>query len=76
MYGSDAVDGSPQRHRNVPKRNRDSLITGAILAFAERLLLAINGHWRAYLICPLCPRNRTCNQRCPLNTRFRPLYTR
>jgi hypothetical protein len=40
----DAVDGSHQRHRNVPKRNRDSLITGVILAFSERLLLAINGH--------------------------------
>ena len=32
-----------QRHCNVPKRNRDSLISGNILAFAERLLLAING---------------------------------
>ena len=33
-----------QRHRDVPKRNRDSQITGVILAFSERLLLAINGH--------------------------------
>ncbi len=33
-----------QQHRNVPKRDRDSQITGVILAFAERLLLAINGH--------------------------------
>jgi len=29
-----------QQHHNVPKRNRDSRITGVILAFAERLLLA------------------------------------
>jgi hypothetical protein len=36
----DAVDGPPPRHRNVPKRNRDSLIVGFILAFAEGLLLA------------------------------------
>ncbi len=59
MYGSDAVDGSPQRHRNVPKRNRDSLITGVILAFAERLFLANNGHERAYRLRPLYPRKRT-----------------
>jgi len=38
------VDGPTQRHRDVPKRNRGSLITGVILAFAERLLLANNGH--------------------------------
>ncbi len=37
-----------QRHRNVPNRKRDSLITGVILAFAERLLLANNGHERAF----------------------------
>jgi len=39
MYGSDAVDGSPQRHRNMPNRNSDSLTTVAILApnFSDEL---------------------------------------
>ena len=59
MYGSDAVDGSPQRHRNMPNRNSDSLTTVAILAFAERLLLAINGHWWTCLKCPLLGVKRT-----------------
>ena len=59
MYGSDAVDGSPQRHRNVPKRNRDSLITGLILAFAECPLLANNGHEPAFRLRPLYTRKRT-----------------
>ncbi len=36
----DAVDGSPQRHRNVPIRDSDGPKAGVILAFAERLLLA------------------------------------
>jgi hypothetical protein len=36
-----AVDGSLPRHRKVPKRNRDSLISVDILAFAERLELAL-----------------------------------
>ena len=33
-----------QRHRNVPIRNSDGTTASYILAFAERLLLAINGH--------------------------------
>ncbi len=49
----DALTAPLQRHRNVPKRNRDSLITGVILAFAERLLLANNGHERASRLRPL-----------------------
>ncbi len=44
MYGSDAVAGSPQRHRNVPIRDSYNPTASYILAFAERLLLAINGH--------------------------------
>ncbi len=44
MSSLEAVEAPIRRHRNVPKRNRDSQITGVILAFAERLLLAINGH--------------------------------
>ena len=35
-----------QQLGNVPKRNRDSLITGLILAFAEGQLLAISGRQR------------------------------
>jgi hypothetical protein len=42
MTGFDAVDGSPQRHRNVPVRDSDSPAATAILAFAERQLLAIS----------------------------------
>ena len=33
-----------QRHRDVPILSNDSLKTDSILAFAERQLLAINGH--------------------------------
>ena len=33
-----------KRHRNVPIRDSGGPAAGAILAFAERLLLAINGH--------------------------------
>ena len=45
MSNFDAVgDTLLQRHRNVLKRDRDSQTTGVILAFAERPLLAINGH--------------------------------
>jgi hypothetical protein len=39
-----AVDGSLQRHRRVLIRDSDSPTTSYILAFAERLLLANNGH--------------------------------
>ncbi len=39
----DALDG-PQLRRNVPIRYNDSPTASYILAFAERLLLAINGH--------------------------------
>ncbi len=43
MSASDAVDGSPQRHRNVPIRDSDGPPASYILAFAERLLLAALG---------------------------------
>jgi hypothetical protein len=35
-----------QRHRNMPKRNRDGLIIGVILAFSERLELAKSSRQR------------------------------
>ncbi len=44
MSGYDVVDGSPQRHRSVTILSNGNLKTDAILAFAERLLLANNGH--------------------------------
>ena len=40
MSDVDAVDGSPQRHRNVRIRNIYGPAGSYILAFAERLLLA------------------------------------
>ncbi len=43
----------------MPKRNRDSQITGVILAFAERLLLAINGPERAFRLRPVYTPKRT-----------------
>ncbi len=43
MFVVDAVDGPTQRHRDVPIRDNYGPATSAILAFAERLLLAING---------------------------------
>ncbi len=42
--GFDVVDGPLQRHRNGPMRNIYDPTASYILAFAERLLLAINGH--------------------------------
>ncbi len=42
-----------QRHRDVPILSNDSLKTNVILVFAERLLLAINGHRRVRWKCPL-----------------------
>ena len=44
MSEFDAVDGPPQRHRNGPISESDGTAASYILAFAERLLLAINGH--------------------------------
>ncbi len=47
----DVIIGSPsmimvpaQPHRDVPILSNDSLKSDAILAFAERPLMAINGH--------------------------------
>ena len=40
MSDFDAVDGSPQRHRDVPIRDSDGPTASYILAFAERLVLA------------------------------------
>ena len=40
----DALDGSIRRHRVVPITDRDGSAASDILAFAERQLLAINGH--------------------------------
>ncbi len=40
----DAVDGSPQWHRNVSIRNIYGPTASYILAFSERQLMAINGH--------------------------------
>ncbi len=54
-----AVDGPLQRHRNVPILSSDSLKTVSILAFAERLLLAINGPERAFRSRPVYPRKQT-----------------
>ncbi len=51
-----------QRHRNVPIHDSDSLTASPILAFAERQLLANNGHWRASLECPVYTPKRTSNR--------------
>ena len=48
-----------QRHRNVPTRDSDGPTAGYILAFAERQLLAKNGHERAFRLRPVYPRKRT-----------------
>ena len=50
---------SPQQHRNVPILDSDGPTASAILAFAERLLLANNGHERAFRLRPLYTRKRT-----------------
>ena len=53
------MTGSLQRHRNVPIRDSDGPKAGVILAFAERQLMAINGHWPACLKCPVYTLKRT-----------------
>ena len=48
-----------QRYRNVLITDKDGPGASYILAFAERPLLAINGHWWACLECPLSGVKRT-----------------
>ncbi len=62
-----------QRHRNVPIRDNGGLISSAILAFGERLLLANNGHERAFRLRLLSGMKRTLNHRCLFFGVLRPL---
>ncbi len=48
-----------QRHRDVLIRNIYGPTAGYILAFAERPLMANNGHRRSYQECPLLGVKRT-----------------
>ena len=62
-----------QRHRNVPIRESGGLKACYILAFAEWLLLANNGHETAFRLRPLSGVKQTWNHRCLLFRFLRPL---
>ena len=70
----DAVDGSsPTASQCANPHERRPNGQLYILAFAERLLLANNGHEQAFRLRPLTGVKRTWNHRCPFFCFLRPL---
>ena len=61
-----ALGGSPPTASQCANHDRYGLVVGPILAFSERLLLAINGRERAFRLRPLSGVKRTCQNRCLL----------